>query len=138
MDTLSQEERSRVMSLVRSKHTAPERVVRSLLHKRGYRYRLHMRSLPGSPDLAFPSRKKVILVNGCFWHQHNCRAGRRLPKTRRKFWQAKLEGNKQRDARQRRQLRQLGWDVLTVWECQLRANKVMDTVDRLTRFLDGP
>ncbi|MGC9454641.1 MAG: very short patch repair endonuclease [Phycisphaerae bacterium] len=137
MDTLSQTERSRVMSLVKSKDTRPERLVRSVIHRMGYRYRLHVRDLPGCPDIVFPSRKKVILVHGCFWHQHNCRMGRRMPKSRRTFWQRKLEGNKQRDRCQRRKLRRRGWQVLTVWECQLLPNQLDATLRRISDFLEG-
>ncbi len=123
------------MSLVRSKDTRPERLVRSLIHRMGYRYRLHVRRLPGSPDIVFPSRKKVILVHGCFWHQHNCRMGNRMPKSRLDFWETKLKANKERDRRQRRELGKLGWRVLTIWECQLRSSKIDMTKRRIGEFL---
>lgn len=116
------------MAAIRSKDTRPELVVRKLVHGMGYRYRLHVRSLPGTPDMVFASRRKVINVSGCFWHMHGC--GRcRLPATRRRYWAAKLARNKSRDQRTRRALRRLGWDVLVVWECQTKST------DRLARRL---
>jgi DNA mismatch endonuclease, patch repair protein len=119
MDTLSQAERSKLMSRVRSTNTAPERVVRGLAHRMGHRFRLHRRDLPGSPDLVFVSLRKIVFVHGCFWHQHNCPAGRRMPKTRTAFWRGKLLGNQTRDRRTIARLRRLGWRVLVVWECQV-------------------
>lgn len=134
MDTLSPKERSERMARVRGHNTGPERTVRSLLHSLGYRFRLHARDIPGSPDIVFRSRRAVIFVHGCFWHRHGCFNGRRMPKSRLSFWSPKLEGNKRRDQRTRRRLRQEGWRVLVIWECQI-ANS-----DRLTktlrRFLD--
>ncbi|MEN6602306.1 MAG: DNA mismatch endonuclease Vsr [Bryobacteraceae bacterium] len=121
MDTLSPAERSERMSRVRSKDTRPEMVVRKLVHSMGYRYRLHVSELPGKPDLAFPSRHRVIFVHGCFWHRHGTRCAlTRLPKSRLTFWRPKLEKNHDRDDLNRRRLRAAGWKVLTVWECQLR------------------
>lgn len=133
MDTLSPAQRSDRMSRVRSKDTRPELLVRRLVHRMGYRYRLHVRRLPGSPDLVFPARHTVILVHGCFWHRHNCALGNRMPKSRVSFWRGKLEGNKQRDAAQRRALRRLGWRVLVVWECQTRNADPLGS--RLLKFL---
>jgi len=123
------------MSRIRGKDTKPEMVVRKLTHALGYRYRLHRRDLPGCPDLVFPGRLKVIFVHGCFWHRHRCRYGRVRPKTRKAFWKAKLEGNRERDRRNRQALRKLGWDVLVVWECQMRRPEIL--VDRLVSFLEG-
>jgi DNA mismatch endonuclease, patch repair protein len=122
MDTLTKEQRSERMSRVRGKDTAAERVVRRLVFSLGYRYRLHVRDLPGVPDLVFRSLRKVIFVHGCFWHRHRsprCRLAR-VPKTRVEFWLTKLEGNRLRDTRNLRALRCLGWQALVVWECQLR------------------
>jgi DNA mismatch endonuclease (patch repair protein) len=123
------------MSLVRSKDTKPEMIVRRLVHAMGYRYRLHRSDLPGRPDLVFVSRKKAIFIHGCFWHQHACPAGDRMPKTRVEFWRAKLEGNVARDRRAVRRLRRAGWRVLTIWECQ--ANDRHKVLNRLRTFLDG-
>ncbi len=135
-DTLTPEQRSRCMAAIRGKDTWPEMMVRSLVHRMGYRFRLHQPDLPGKPDLVFPGRRKVIFVHGCFWHQHpRCRFATR-PATRAVFWAAKLDGNRQRDERTCRRLRRMGWAVLTLWECQTR-----DTVRlaaRLSRFLQTP
>ncbi|HAU36282.1 MAG TPA: very short patch repair endonuclease [Phycisphaerales bacterium] len=129
MDTISREARSRLMSKIRGKDTGPEMVVRRLAHSLGFRFRLHVAGLPGSPDIVFPSRKKVIFINGCFWHDHKCKVAGRSPQTRRQYWQAKFARNRNRDRQVRRRLRNLGWRVLTVWECQTR------NVDRLAAVL---
>lgn len=136
-DTLTPEQRRRCMASVRSKDTTPEMVVRRLVHGMGYRYRLHVRSLHGSPDLVFPARQAVIFVHGCFWHRHKCKRGWPLPATRRSFWKAKLDGNRQRDVKHRRALRRLGWRVLVVWECQTRSAKLDRLAERVRAFLDG-
>lgn len=133
-DVLTAEQRRYCMSRIRGKDTKPEMTVRRLVHALGYRFRLHRRDLPGCPDLVLPRHRKVIFVHGCFWHRHRCRYGRPMPATRRQFWKKKLEGNKQRDARNRRALRRLGWDVLVVWECQTR--KPHKLIDRLVVFLE--
>jgi DNA mismatch endonuclease (patch repair protein) len=136
LDTLSQEERSERMSRVRGKNTKPELVVRGLVRAMGYGYRLHVRDLPGCPDLVFLGRKKVIFVHGCFWHRHEGCPMCRLPKTRLDFWVPKLEGNRQRDLENQVRLREQGWDTLIIWECQLR-NKLTLAV-RIKVFLEGP
>jgi DNA mismatch endonuclease (patch repair protein) len=120
MDTLSKRERSARMGLIKSKNTSPELVVRALVHKLGYRYRLHVSDLPGRPDLVFPGRRKVIFVHGCFWHRHNHCHLARLPKSRPEFWLPKLANNKARDAVNRRALTRLGWSSMVIWECELR------------------
>ena len=134
MDTLDGQQRSARMSLVRAKNTKPELLVRRLVHGLGYRYRLHRRALPGTPDLVFPGRDKVIFVHGCFWHRHRGCALARMPKSRLEFWVPKLEGNAERDARDVRALRRLGWSVMTIWECQLRDMTRLE--NRIRRFLD--
>ncbi len=117
-DTLSAAQRSELMSRVRSKDTKPEMRVRRMVHAMGYRYRLHHGKLPGRPDMVFPERRKIIFVHGCFWHRHeDCRRNR-TPKSRREFWDAKLEKNRLRDLENQSKLRALGWDVLVVWECE--------------------
>lgn len=136
-DPLTREERSKRMSLVRAKDTKPETRVRRLVHSLGYRYKLHARDLPGCPDLVFRSRRKVIFVHGCFWHQHNCAMGNRMPKSRIAFWREKLEGNKKRDAEIKRQLRKDGWSVRVIWECQTTPTKIRRLSSRIVRFLDG-
>lgn len=119
-DVYDRKTRSKVMSRIRKTNTKPELVVRRLSHALGFRFRLHRSDLPGTPDLVFPRHRKVILVHGCWWHRHNCRLGRREPKSRRKYWIPKLKGNVARDRKVKRQLRRLGWSVLTVWECQTK------------------
>jgi DNA mismatch endonuclease (patch repair protein) len=123
------------MSRIGGKDTAPEMAVRRLLHALGYRFRLHRRDLPGTPDLVFPSRRKVIFVNGCFWHAHGCRIGH-PPKSRPEFWLPKLERNRAKDKRDRQALRSLGWDVLTVWQCQTKSPDRLKT--KLVSFLRPP
>lgn len=135
MDTLTPAERSSRMALVRAKDTKPELLVRRLVHGMGYRYRLHRRDLPGTPDLVFPARSKVIFIHGCFWHRHAHCALARLPKSRGDFWLPKLTANAERDARNVRALRRLGWSVLTIWECQL--GDTARLANRIRRFLDA-
>ncbi|MFB3779475.1 MAG: very short patch repair endonuclease [Bryobacteraceae bacterium] len=137
MDTLSPQERSERMSRVRGKNTEPELLVRRLVYSLGYRYRLHVRNLPGCPDLVFQKRKKVIFVHGCFWHRHpdtGC-ALARLPKSRLDFWLPKLESNRERDQRNKRMLRKEGWRSLTIWECQIKNTERLSAAIR--RFLDA-
>ncbi len=120
MDKLSAERRSANMRQIRSKDTNPELVLRRLLHRLGYRFRLHCKDLPGKPDLVFPARRKVIFVHGCFWHQHSgCREGR-VPGTRLEYWAPKLARNQQRDQAAQSALEELGWQFLVVWECELK------------------
>ncbi|WP_322786515.1 very short patch repair endonuclease [Pseudarthrobacter phenanthrenivorans] len=112
-------QRSAHMARIRSKNTKPELLLRRALHADGYRYRLHDKKLPGRPDLVFASRKKVIFVNGCFWHGHNCPVGVRLPKSNTTFWAEKRRRNQERDMRQRRELTEQGWSYLDIWECEV-------------------
>lgn len=114
------------MAAVKGKDTVPEITVRRLVHAMGYRYRLHVRSLPGTPDLVFPSRRKILLISGCFWHGHKC--GRcRMPASNREYWVAKIDRNIARDRKTHRALLRLGWRVMTIWACQL------NDLDRLKR-----
>jgi len=133
MDKLSPERRSNNMSRIRSTNTRPEMQVRRILHKLGYRYALHRRDLPGAPDLVFPSRKKIIFIQGCFWHQHKGCIDGRIPKSRVSYWKAKLQRNVQRDRRNISKLRRNGWGVMSVWECD--AAKLETVCKRLIRFL---
>ena len=123
-DKLTPERRSWNMSRIRGKNTKPEMLVRRLLHAKGYRYRLHGTAgggkLPGNPDLVFAGRHKVIFVNGCFWHFHDCRVGQHAPQANAEFWETKRTRTRNRDAAQRLQLELEGWEVLTVWECELK------------------
>lgn len=133
MDKLSAERRSANMARIRSENTNPEVLLRKLIHGLGYRFRLHRKDLPGKPDLVFPSRRKVIFVHGCFWHQHpGCREGR-VPGTRQEYWGPKLRRNQERDASNQARLKEQGWDVLTVWECAVNSSSLKET---LKRFLD--
>ena len=119
MDNLTPRERSAQMALVRSRDTKPEMKVRRFIYKMGYRYRLHRSDLPGKPDIVFSSRKKIIFIHGCFWHGHSCSLGR-IPKTRVQFWTEKITTNKIRDEKTLEKLKDLGWAVLVLWECQLK------------------
>jgi DNA mismatch endonuclease (patch repair protein) len=119
MDRLTPQQRSSRMAGVRQKHTAPELRLRSLLHAAGYRFRLHRGDLPGTPDIVLPSRRTAIFVNGCFWHGHDCRAGR-APTSNQAYWSEKISGNQVRDRLKASALENLGWRVLTVWECEIK------------------
>lgn len=123
------------MARVRSRDTKPEMMVRRLVHAMGYRYRLHAKDLPGKPDLVFRSREKVVFIHGCFWHRHAGCALARLPKSRQDFWLPKLDANRQRDANNERALRDAGWDVLTIWECEL--GDIAQLKTRIRGFLDA-
>ena len=129
-DTLSKERRSALMKRVKQKHTAPELAVRKALHKQGLRYKIGDSKLPGRPDLSFPRYRAVVFVHGCFWHGHNCRAGR-LPTTNTDFWSLKIAGNQKRDMRKEVALQELGWKVLTVWQCELKSDEGGHLIDAL-------
>jgi len=132
-DRLSPEERSAHMRRIRKVDTKPELVVRRTAHRLGYRFRLHRRELPGTPDLVFPRLRKVVLVHGCFWHQHpGCRLAR-LPKSRLDYWLPKLRRNQERDAQAIKSLRRLGWRVLVLWECQAAREEAV--AGRIAAFL---
>lgn len=134
-DNLTPEQRKRTMTRVHSNDTRPEMRVRRLVHGLGYRYRLHRKDLPGNPDLVFPKRRKIIFVHGCFWHGHDCKAGRKRPKANETYWSTKLARNKERDVANQALLRAQGWDVLIVWECDLKQFDDLAAVIR--RFLSG-
>ena len=118
-DVVDRATRSRMMSGIRSTNTKPEIILRKALHRMGFRYTLHAKNVPGKPDMAFPSRKAAVFVNGCFWHGHDCRFFKQ-PQTRPEFWSAKIERNRVRDEVVREQLTSAGWRQLTVWECAIR------------------
>jgi DNA mismatch endonuclease (patch repair protein) len=127
------EQRSANMRAVLGRDTAPEVLIRSILHRLGYRFRLHRRDLPGTPDIVLPSRRAVIFVNGCFWHGHGCRRGG-LPTTNSEFWQQKISNNRERDRRVQKELRKEGWRVLIVWQCKTKDEaKLLKT---LSNFLE--
>ena len=120
MDTFSQEIRSDIMSRIKGKNTKPEMVVRSLMHRIGYRFRLHRKDLSGTPDLVLPKFKTVVFVHGCFWHGHHCRKGSSRPSSNAEFWSEKIAKNVERDRKSFDELREAGWTVITVWECELK------------------
>lgn len=129
VDVLTPAQRRFNMSRIRSRDTKPEIVVRSIVHRMGYRFRLHDKNLPGKPDIVLPRHRKIIDVRGCFFHMHSCRYGRVKPATNNEFWLAKRQSNRLRDKRNARLLRDAGWDVLVIWECETKA------LDRLERML---
>lgn len=134
VDTLTSEERSRRMALVRSKNTKPEIIVRKLLWALGFRYRMHAKDLPGKPDIVFRKKKKAILIHGCFWHMHeNCNLWR-IPKSRQEFWEAKLLKNRDRDRDHQLLLHELGWETLVIWECELKNTSILTT--KIVTFLN--
>jgi DNA mismatch endonuclease (patch repair protein) len=119
-DVLTPQQRSFNMSRIRSRDTRPERIVRSIVHRLGFRYRLHKKDLPGKPDLVLVRHRKIIDVHGCFFHMHNCRYGKVRPVTNAEFWETKRQSNRKRDRRNAGLLKRAGWQVLIVWECQTR------------------
>lgn len=119
-DNLSPVQRSRLMSKVSGRDTKPEIIVRQFLFRQGFRYRINVRTLPGSPDIVMKRYKTIVFVHGCFWHGHkSCRAAK-LPKTHIEFWQEKREKNLERDARIVKELKSMGWAVIVVWECEIK------------------
>ena len=133
-DIFSKDKRSWIMSQVRDKNTSPEIVVRTLIHRLGYRFRLHRSDLPGKPDLVFPSRRKVVFVHGCFWHGHGCDRGNRRPKTNQTYWHKKIQRNIERDKIHKEKLTLLGWQTLAVWECQINNANILQSL--LISFLE--
>ena len=123
-DTVDPEIRSRIMASVKQRDTGPEVRLRKALHRLGYRYKLNVKSLPGSPDLVFPRYKAVIFVHGCFWHAHGCKYSS-VPSTRTEFWEEKFRANRERDVRKVDQLVKAGWRVLVVWECTIKGKSTL-------------
>jgi DNA mismatch endonuclease (patch repair protein) len=132
MDRISSKLRSENMRRITGKNTSPELIVRRLLFQHGFRYRLHRADLPGKPDIVFVARRKVIFVHGCFWHAHTCRVAHQ-PRTNEEYWSPKLQRNQERDAQHLGSLKAEGWDVLTIWECELK--NVASVKHRLIRFM---
>jgi len=132
MDTITKAERSALMSRIRSKDTLPERTVRSILHRLGYRFRLHCDDLPGKPDIVLPKHRKIILVNGCFWHGHSCQLASK-PKSNKSYWTAKISTNRTRDANNLAALARMGWTVLELWECDVRKREGLE--EKLRAFM---
>lgn len=132
-DVFSEEKRSWIMSRVKGRDTKPEILVRSLVHRMGYRFRVHRRDLPGNPDIVLPRHGKVIFVNGCFWHGHKRCPRSKRPTTNKSFWNNKIDANIERDKRFRRELRRMGWKLLVVWQCETRNPEKL--LCKLERFL---
>lgn len=133
-DVFDKEKRSWLMKQVHSKDTNPEKLVRSLIHKMGYRFRLHRKELPGKPDIIFPSMNKIIFVNGCFWHGHKCKRGNRIPKNNLEYWSKKIKKNVIRDKLNNKKLINNGWKCLTVWECELK--NIDDIARKIEEYLE--
>lgn len=122
------------MAAVKAKNTVPEKLVRKIAHRLGYRFRLHRNDLPGKPDLVFPKYRAIVFVNGCYWHGHDCRRGNRVPKTNTDYWTKKIARNKARDLFNSENLAKSGWRILTIWECELSDPSEIE--DRLRSFLN--
>lgn len=138
-DIVDPQTRSRMMAGIKNKNTKPEMVIRKGLHRKGFRYRLHDASLPGKPDIIFSRRKAVIMVNGCFWHYHNCHLFK-WPSTRTQWWQAKISRNREKDIETRTLLAQKGWRILTIWECALKGKTklpINEVIEKAAFWLDN-
>ena len=136
MDVHSPDQRSFNMSRIKGKNTKPEMIVRQWLWQNGYRYRLHRKDLPGKPDIVFAGRKKVIFINGCFWHKHNCKYFK-WPKSNTEFWRQKIEANVRRDVDNYISLNATGWDYMVVWECEIKEKNLEPLWERIKEFLNG-
>ena len=137
MDTLTPEHRSWVMSRIRSKDTKPEMIVRSWLHRNGYRFRLHVKTLPGHPDIVLPKYRTLIEVRGCFWHRHEGCATATTPKSNKAYWNAKFRRNVARDRRHEVEWDNLGWNTIIVWECGLIPSEREKTFQTIRKFLES-
>lgn len=135
-DIWDKNKRSDVMSKIRSKNTKPEIILRSALHRLGYRFRIHIKDLPGRPDIVLPKFNTIIFVQGCFWHYHeHCKEGR-IPKTNSKYWKEKLYKNVERDKKHQQQCKDLGWKVIVVWECEIE-NQLSNSITEIANSLHG-
>ncbi|MCK4829673.1 DNA mismatch endonuclease Vsr [bacterium] len=134
-DIFDKKKRSQIMGRISGKNTKPELIIRKALFSEGYRYRLHRKDLPGNPDIVFPNRKKVIFVNGCFWHGHSCKKAA-LPTTNKSFWEKKLTGNKERDKRNLAKLKAMGWKSMVIWQCQIKKNTLETQINKIKVFLE--
>lgn len=136
MDVFDKETRGRIMSRIKNKDTKPELLVRSIIHKLGFRFRKNRTDLPGRPDIVLPRFRKIIFVHGCFWHGHkNCKRAS-LPSTNREFWEDKITNNKTRDGSNYRQLKKLGWSYLVLWQCDLKKKNEEEISKRISKFLN--
>ena len=134
MDTVPADKRSEIMRRITCKDTKPEIIVRRIIHSLGFRYRLHKKELPGKPDLVFSKRRKLMFVHGCFWHQHEGCKSSHIPKSRQDYWEPKLNRTVSRDKQNQAKLRELGWDILVIWECELR--EVQQIAKKIIAFLN--
>lgn len=126
-DCFSKSKRSQIMGRISGKDTKPELIARSFLHRKGYRFRLHRKDLPGKPDLCLPKFKTVIFIHGCYWHRHKkCKKGQSSPSTNIEFWKEKFSKTVKRDAKNKRELEKLGWKVLTIWECEIKNKELLE------------
>lgn len=136
-DNLTKDQRRKNMQHIRSQNSKPEKVVRTFLHKHGLRFRLHRKDLPGKPDIVLPKYNAVIFINGCFWHQHPRCKRATIPKSNRDYWIPKLEKNKKRDKKNKKLLKDLGWKIIIIWECQLKTNQQKKTLNKIrTRLVE--
>ncbi len=134
-DIYTKLKRSEIMSKISGKNTKPEILVRKFLFSNGFRYRKNDKRYPGKPDIILPKYKTIIFVHGCFWHGHNCPAGK-LPETKKDFWKQKIKGNIERDKRNKTELQKQGWKVITIWQCELKNKEIREnTLTELTNTL---
>lgn len=135
-DNLTPTQRSQCMSRIKGKDTKPEKTIRSLLHRMGYRFRIHRRDLPGNPDIVLPKYKKVIFVHGCFWHGHEGCNRAKIPGSNKAFWHEKLSKNIERDRQNQKKIKILGWDYLIIWQCEIKKGDLDKLAQKLTCFLN--
>lgn len=133
-DIFDKEKRSQIMSKISGKNTLPEMTIRKLLFSMGYRYRLHRKDLPGSPDIVFPGRKKIIFINGCFWHGHDCKRAA-LPKSNKDFWESKINGNIERDKINFIKLSDMDWKYLVIWQCEIKKSNLDTLSNKMDDFI---
>lgn len=135
-DIFNKEKRSEIMSKISGKNTKPELIIRKALFSEGYRFLLHGKDLPGNPDIVFPGRKKVIFINGCYWHGHNCKKAA-LPETNKQFWKKKIDGNVERDRKNLDNLLKMGWKGFVIWQCEIKRGTLKDKINRIKMFLEN-
>ena len=136
VDKFSKQKRSEIMSHIKSKNTKPEMTVRKIIYSLGYRYRLHRKDLPGKPDLAFINKKKVIFINGCFWHGHSGCKKSALPDTNYEFWNDKIKNNVNRDTLNYKRLEDMGWKYLVIWQCEIKKDNIENIKSNIIHFLN--
>ncbi|MFZ5949633.1 MAG: very short patch repair endonuclease [Candidatus Rifleibacteriota bacterium] len=134
-DKFSTAKRKIIMQAVKGKNSKPEKIIRSLIFKLGFRYRLHDSSLPGKPDLVFRAAKKAVFIHGCYWHRHNCKKGDSTPSVNQDFWEKKFDNNRKRDKKVQQELKKMGWTTLVIWECQIKQANRNCLIKRITHFL---